>query len=183
MPKSSAKTLFTGRYLVLNERDDWEFVARHHPVAAIIAWTPNESLLLVEQYRKPIEKTTIEIPAGLIGDVEGTEQESMLEAAGRELEEETGWRAGHLEEGIAVPTSAGLSSEYVIFVWAENLTQVGPGGGDASEDITVHEVPKAEVDAWLDDKYRQGYGIDPKIYAALYWSQQRRSALLNPTQE
>jgi len=171
MPKSSAKTLYTGRYLVLNERDDWEFVARHHPVAAIIAWTPNDELLLVEQYRKPIEKTTIEIPAGLIGDVDGSEQESMLDAAGRELEEETGGRAGSLKQGMSVPTSAGLSSEYVIFVWAEALVQVGPGGGDASEDITVHQIPRAEIDVWLENRYHQGYAIDPKIYAALYWSQ------------
>ena len=171
MPKSSVKTLYTGRYLVLNERDDWEFVARHHPVAAIIAWTPNDELLLVEQYRKPIEQTTIEIPAGLIGDVVGTEQESMLDAAGRELEEETGWRATTLQQGMTVPTSAGLSSEYVIFVWAKDLVQVGPGGGDASEDITVHQVARTNIDAWLDDRYRQGYAIDPKIYAALYWSQ------------
>ena len=175
MPKSSAKTLYAGRYLVLNERDDWEFVARHHPVAAIIAWTPSDELLLVEQFRKPIEKKTIEIPAGLIGDVVGTEQESMLDAAGRELEEETGWRATTLREGMTVPTSAGLSSEYVIFVWAKDLVQVGPGGGDASEDITVHQVARTNIDAWLDDRYRQGYAIDPKIYAALYWSKTQHS--------
>lgn len=175
MPKSSVKTLYAGRYLVLNERDDWEFVARHHPVAAIIAWTPSDELLLVEQFRKPIEKRTIEIPAGLIGDVVGTEQESMLDAAGRELEEETGWRATTLREGMTVPTSAGLSSEYVIFVWAKDLVQVGPGGGDASEDITVHQVARTDIDAWLDDRYRQGYAIDPKIYAALYWSKTQHS--------
>ncbi|MDR9453836.1 MAG: hypothetical protein RI542_07880, partial [Wenzhouxiangella sp.] len=56
-------------------------------------------------------------------------------------------------------------------VWAKDLVQVGPGGGDASEDITVHQVARTNIDAWLDDRYRQGYAIDPKIYAALYWSQ------------
>jgi len=174
MAKSSVKTLYEGRYLVLSERDDWEFVARHHPVAAIIAWTPADQLVLVEQYRLPIEQSTIEIPAGLIGDVAGAKEESMLDAAGRELEEETGWRAGTLTPGMRVPTSAGLSSEYVIFVMAEDLVKVGPGGGDASEDIIVHEVPRTNVDEWLQEKYRQGYAIDPKIYAALYWSQQKR---------
>lgn len=174
MAKSSAKTLHQGRYLILKERADWEFVERHHPVAAIIAWTPSDELVLVEQYRKPIERATIEIPAGLIGDVAGTEDESLLVAAGRELEEETGWRANKLHQGIAVPTSAGMSSEWVTFVWAEELTKVGPGGGDASEDITVHEIPRTEIDAWLDDKYHQGHAIDPKIYAALYWSLARR---------
>lgn len=174
MPKSSVQTLYQGRYLVLKERDDWEFVARHHPVAAIIAWTPSDELVLVEQYRKPIERPTIEIPAGLIGDVEGTEEESMLEAAGRELEEETGWRAGQLSQGMDVPTSAGLSSEYVTFVWADELTKVGPGGGDATEEIIVHEVAKDHIDQWLNEKYQQGYAIDPKIFAALYWSQSRK---------
>lgn len=170
MPESSVKTLYEGRYLVLKERDDWEFVARHHPVAAIIAWTPDDALVLVEQYRKPIARSTIEIPAGLIGDVDGAEHESMLAAAGRELEEETGWRAGQLREGIQVPTSAGLSSEYVVFVWASALVKVGPGGGDATEDIIVHEVPRATIDEWLAARYQEGYAIDPKIYAALYWS-------------
>lgn len=175
MAKSSVRTLYQGRYLLLQERDDWEFVARHHPVAAIIAWTPANELLLVEQYRKPIAKKTIEIPAGLIGDVAGTEAESMLEAAGRELEEETGWRAGRLFEGISVPTSAGLSSEWVKFVWATELVQVGLGGGDASEDIIVHAVAKDQIDDWLAVKYRDGYAIDPKIYAALYWSQRKET--------
>jgi ADP-ribose pyrophosphatase len=170
MVKSSAQTRFEGRYLLLKERDGWEFVARHHPVAAIIAWTPSNELVLVEQYRKPIEKPTIEIPAGLIGDVEETAHETMSAAANRELEEETGWRAGHMEEGMMVPTSAGMSSEWVQFFWARDLVKVGLGGGDASENITVHEIHKDQIDAWLMDKYQQGYAIDPKIYAALYWS-------------
>ncbi len=173
MTKSSVQALYHGRYLILEERDGWEYVARHHPVAAIIAWTPDDQMVLVEQYRKPIERHTIEIPAGLIGDQADSADESMLEAAGRELEEETGWRANALQPGMAVPTSAGMSSEWVQFFWASGLTKVGPGGGDASEDITVHEVPRSEINAWLLEKYAQGYAIDPKIYAALYWSQQR----------
>ena len=170
MEKSSAQTRFEGRYLVLKERDGWEFVARHHPVAAIIAWTPSDKLVLVEQYRKPIERATIEIPAGLIGDVPETAHESVKEAANRELEEETGWRAGSMQEGITVPTSAGMSSEWVQFFFATDLVKVGRGGGDESEDITVHEIHKDEIDAWLSSKYQQGYALDPKIYTALYWS-------------
>lgn len=170
------RILFQGRYLALSERRGWEFVARHHLVVAMIAWTPEQELLLVEQYRIPIGCRTIELPAGLVGDEPEAHGEALLEAAARELIEETGWRAGRMRELISCPSSAGLSSEMVTFVLAEELEWVEPGGGDASEDIVVHRVPQAALDRWLSDRARAGLGIDPKIYAALYWSGRHAAA-------
>ena len=54
-------------------------------------------VLLVEQYRVPLGKRCLELPAGLVGDHDDAADEDVLVAAGRELEEETGWRAEHLE--------------------------------------------------------------------------------------
>lgn len=164
------RTIFEGRYLSLVERQGWEFVERRHGVAVVIAWTPEHELLLVEQYRIPVACRTIELPAGLVGDDPVRSNEALLDAAARELVEETGWRAGRLTELMTCPSSAGLSSEMVTFVLAEDLDWLEPGGGDDSEDIIVHRVPAAALPQWLNDRHRAGLGIDPKIYAALYWS-------------
>ena len=162
--------LHRGRYLTMKARNGWEYVARQHQVAVIIAWTPEDELLLVEQYREPLGRRVIELPAGLVGDEPDCKNEDFLDAAARELEEETGWRAGELSEIMVCPTSAGMSDETVMFVRAEDLVQVGRGGGDDSEDIVVHRVRRSVVDRWLEEHRAHGLGIDPKIYAAVYWS-------------
>jgi ADP-ribose pyrophosphatase len=169
----TSSLLYKGRYLTLKSRDGWEYVAREHDVACIIAWTPARELLLVEQYRIPVAARTIELPAGLVGDQADQSGEAIEDAARRELEEETGWRAGHLEPIMRCPTSAGMSDESVMFFFAEDLVQTGPGGGDSSEDILVHRVGHAGIDEWLAQRNREGYALDPKIFAALHWSRNR----------
>jgi ADP-ribose pyrophosphatase len=168
--KTTCETLYEGRYLSLQLRDGWEYVSRRHQVAVLIAWTPEEELLLVEQFRVPLGRRVIELPAGLVGDEQGLENEELLDAAARELEEETGWRAGTLTEIMRCPTSAGMSDESVMFVLAEDMIKVGKGGGDDTEDIVVHRVRKTIIDEWLAERQAHGLGIDPKIYTALYWS-------------
>ncbi|MBL37015.1 MAG: DNA mismatch repair protein MutT [Xanthomonadales bacterium] len=164
------KTHYKGRYLSLVERDDWEFATRTNPVVAVlVAWLPDHRLVLVEQYRKPIERMTIELPAGLVGEQRDQADESVLAAAHRELVEETGYSAGKITEIMRCPTSAGMTDEIAVFLAAGELERTGPGGGDDSEDITVHTIEHARIDAWLRDQYRQGKAIDPKIYTALYW--------------
>lgn len=161
--------LYRGQYLDLKRRDQWEFAARTHPrVAVLIAWTAEDELLLVEQYRIPITARAIELPAGLIGD--GDHTESGEDAAARELEEETGYRPGSVRLVMRCPTSAGMSDELALFYLADDLIRVGPGGGDDTEDITVHRVPRARIDGWLEEQYRAGKAVDPKIYTALYWT-------------
>jgi len=162
--------LYSGHYLSLGRKHGWEYVIRQHRVVVIIAWTPADELLLVEQLRIPVDRRTIELPAGLVGDEIGQEEESLLDAAGRELEEETGWRAGTLRALMRCPTSAGLSDEQVTFIRASDLVRTGDGGGDDSEDIVVHRIRRERIDAWLTEQHRAGQAIDPKIYTALYWS-------------
>lgn len=168
-----ATLLHEGRYLTLQSRDGWEFVHRRHAVAVIVAWTPDDELLLVEQFRIPVARRTIELPAGLVGDDQAYGDEDIFDAAARELEEETGWRAGQLDEIMTCPTSAGLTDETVLIVRATELRQVGRGGGDDSEDIVVHRIRRSVVDAWLRERSANGLAIDPKIFAALYWSLKR----------
>ena len=161
---------YKGRFLSLLERDDWEFTSRSNAsgVVVLVAVTPDDELVLVEQFRKPVAAHVIELPAGLAGDLADPD-ESMLDAAARELEEETGFIAAQMEILMDCPSSAGMSDEIVSFVLAKGLTRVGPGGGDASEDIEVHVVPLAGIDDWLLGKQAASKPLDPKIYAALYW--------------
>ena len=94
--------------------------------------------------------------------------ETPLEAMYRELEEETGWTADHAEVLMIGPTSSGASSEKIAFVRATGLRRIGDGGGDDSEDITVHEIPRAQAAAWLVQKMGEGYELDAKLWAGLW---------------
>ena len=161
------QTHYKGRYLSLVERDGWEYATRAHPVVAVlVAWLVDRRLLLVEQFRKPVENTVIELPAGLVGD-EG--EESVFEAGHRELVEETGYAATSLTEIMRCPTSAGMTDETAVFLAASGLERVGAGGGDASEAITVHAVARDEIDTWLRTQLDRGKAVDSKVFTALYW--------------
>jgi ADP-ribose pyrophosphatase len=169
--------LYKGRYLSLVERDMWEFASRSNArcVVALVAVTDNREIVLVEQYRKPVDAYVIEIPAGLVGD-HSDPDEPVLEAAARELEEETGFSAAKLEVFMECPSSAGMSDEIISFVRATGLERVGPGGGDASENIVVHLISLADADDWLANQQATGKSLDPKVYAALYWLHQENTA-------
>ena len=163
------RIVYEGRYQRMVVRGIWEYSERTHAgglAAIIIAVTPEDRVLFVEQFRVPLQARTIEMPAGLVGDVDAGE--SIEQSAIRELEEETGWTADHAEVLMVGPTSSGASSEKIAFVRATGLSRVGAGGGDASEDITVHEVPRASAAAWLAGKLGQGYELDAKLWAGLW---------------
>lgn len=172
MPESkpSDGVLGRGRFLTLRRRGSWEFVERPNvaEVAVLFAVTEDGKAVLVEQYREPVQSRTIEWPAGLVGDEEGRDGEDLLQGANRELEEETGFRAGELRIVETGPSSAGLSSEIITFIRASKLEKVGEGGGVAGENIQVHLIALAEVDAWLRSCIQEGCLIDPKVYAGLF---------------
>jgi ADP-ribose pyrophosphatase len=159
-----------GKYIQLLCRDGWEYVERKRisGIVAIVPVTRDGRLVLVEQYRAPVAGHVIELPAGLAGDVAGTENERLEEAARRELLEETGYRAGRLTRLFHGPASAGITNEELTFFLARNVVRVSDGGGDESEQITVHTVPLGRVPAWLRRQERAGKLIDVKVYAGLY---------------
>ncbi len=165
---SEPSVLASGRFLQLLRADGWEYVERIRSRGAVlvVAVTDDGKLLLTEQFRIPVRARVIDLPAGLVGDEDGNE--SLFEAARRELEEETGYSAEKFETLAAGPSSAGLASEMVTFVRAGRLTRIGPGGGVGHEAITVHEVPLADLDGWLAEQRNRGCLIDVKLFAGLY---------------
>ena len=161
--------LYDGQWLRMLKRGTWEYVERTNGdgmAVIVIAVTPDDNVLFVEQYRVPLGAPTIEMPAGLVGDDHDTD--TLEAAARRELIEETGWAADRVDVLLVGPTSAGMSSERIAFVRARGLTRVGTGGGAGSENITVHEVPRAHAPAWLMQKQREGYELDLKLWAGLW---------------
>lgn len=164
-------TLYQGRFLTLLRSGTWEYCTRGNAraVVAVVALTDNDTLLLTEQFRPPLNATVIELPAGLVGDDEGFEHESLESAARRELEEECGYVAEQFRELTHGPTSGGLTDEVVHIFQATSLTRTGDGGGVEGEDITVHDVPLAQLDAFLAARNQEGMLIDPKVYAGLYF--------------
>jgi ADP-ribose pyrophosphatase len=168
------EVLARGRFIQLVREDGWEFADRPAVtgIVTVVAVTDDGKLVLTEQYRRPIRRRVIELPAGLAGDVPGAATEEPAAAAARELEEGTGYRAERLEYLTAGPPSAGLSTEVVTFFRATGLRKVGPGGGDEHEEIEVHEVPLASAAAWLQEQAGRGRLIDPKVYAGLYFAVQ-----------
>jgi ADP-ribose pyrophosphatase len=171
MTDSTVKsTLGEGRYLRLVVRDGWEYVERSVELGlvCILALTPDDEIVLVEQYRPPIGKRVIELPAGLVGDSAESRGEPLLRGAQRELEEETGYRASEWRVLIEGPPSAGISTEVLTVFVALGLERVGPGGGDEHETITVWVVPRAELVPWLESRRSQGASIDLKIFSALW---------------
>jgi ADP-ribose pyrophosphatase len=159
--------LYGGEFLRLMRRGHWDYVERTNSwaVAIIVAVTPGDKLLLVEQFRLPVNRSVIELPAGLVGDAGA--DEPLVEAARRELLEETGYAAAQIEILASGPVTAGLSNEVSYFCAARGLVREGPGGGDDSEDIRVHEVLLADLPAWL-ARAGKNAAIDPKIYAGLW---------------
>jgi ADP-ribose pyrophosphatase len=170
----NVKTHYSGRFLGLKERDRWEYAFRTNAsgVVVLVPVTDAGELVLVEQYRIPVNSRVMELPAGLVGD-NGDSQEAFKTAAQRELIEETGYRAASLEELLTSPSTPGMADEMITIYFASGLERVGPGGGDGNEDITVHHVPLESAVEWLQARQAGGVLLDPKIYAGLFWAGMR----------
>lgn len=160
------ETAWAGKFVLAKRRGRWEYASRARGIrAAVILALDAGDVILVEQYRVPLGKFCLELPAGLIGDE--TEGEGALESARRELEEETGFRAAQWEDLGEFWSSPGMITESFTLLKATGLTQVGDGGGTEHEQIVVHRVPLHRIAETIAQHRAQGHAIDAKLLMLL----------------
>ncbi|WP_086349123.1 NUDIX hydrolase [Candidatus Enterococcus clewellii] len=136
-----------------------------HPGAvAIIPITEDNRLVMVKQFRKPLEKVTLEIPAGKI---DPGEQDVPIETARRELEEETGYQAQTLEPVTSMYVSPGFANELLHVFYGEKLTKVeNPLPQDEDEVLELYELTLEEAK----QEIKNGLICDAKtVFAVQYW--------------
>ena len=163
------EVMWQGRYIVARKKGRWEYVTRPRNIraAVILAIDDEGHVILVEQFRVPLGRTCIELPAGLIGDHDDTEGEDPVAAAARELEEETGYHAERLEVIGEFHSSPGMLGESFTLLRAHGLTRVGEGGGVDGENITVHRVPLNGIAEAIASFRAQGHAIDVRLLTLL----------------
>jgi len=169
--RDAARTEFcSGRFIKIMQTGRWEYAQRTNAsaVIAIVATTPNNEVVFIEQFREPTGKRCVELPAGLVGDTPGKGHEELTEAVRRELIEETGFTADRVSFVATSSSSAGLTDEVVYVYRAEGLRQVTDGGGVDGELIQTHLVPHDRVDAWLAKRRDEGLDIAMSLYGSLW---------------
>ncbi|MBL0767223.1 NUDIX hydrolase [Sphingopyxis sp. DHUNG17] len=165
-PGTPVEARWEGRFITVRQQGNWEYVARARGIHAAVILAIDDAddgrhVLLVEQYRVPLGRYCLELPAGLVGD--DTAGEAPETAAARELEEETGYRAAEWQTVGEFYSSPGMVSESFTLLVARGLTRVGEGGGVDSEDIIVHRVPLSGIADFVAAKRAEGCGIDVRV--------------------
>jgi ADP-ribose pyrophosphatase len=141
-------------------------ILRHPGAAAVVPFMDDERILLLHQYRHAPGGTIWEVPAGKLDPGEDPEA-----CAARELEEETGYRAGRIERTGVILTSPGFTDERIHLFCAYDL-QPGTLQHEHAEHIEIHEVRFSEAL----DMIERGEIIDAKSIVALYHVVRRRDS-------
>ena len=166
MSDEPEQIVWQGKFIAAKTRGKWEYVSRTRGVhAAVILAIDDGCVILVEQFRVPLGRKCIELPAGLVGDHD--EGEACEIAAARELEEETGYRAGCIEVLGEFWSSPGMVSESFTLLRASELEKVSDGGGVDGEDIAVHRVPLDGIAGFVEERRQKGDAIDVKLLTLL----------------
>ncbi len=178
-----SRVLHRGRYLTFridtieradgtrSERD----IAGHPGAVAVVAIDAEDRILLVRQWRTPAERVLLEIPAGTL-DVDpdtGVIEDPEL-ASRRELEEETGYRAGTWRKLAAFWTAPGFASELMHLYLATDLSAAHPDerlGPDEDEHLRLDRRPFADAVAAVE----RGEISDAKSIVGLLWVDRLRS--------
>jgi ADP-ribose pyrophosphatase len=156
------EVLCEGKFVRLLKRGKWEYASRQGGINAVVIIAEHEGkVILVDQPRVGPDCRCVELPAGLVGDVDPN---ATVEATAiKELEEETGFTAERVERLGDFYASPGMLSESFTLVRAHGVRRIGEGGGDEHEDINVHLVPRADIPNFLEQKRAEGFGIDVKL--------------------
>lgn len=144
---------------------EWEFFERVNckGIVVIVPVTDEKEVLLIRQFRPPVNRYVIELPAGLMIEREDT----LKEAAMRELLEETGYTAGNMVYLTEGSLSSGASGEVLTAFLATGLVFRGMGKQNETEDIEVFKIPISEIYQHLSDFRSKGNLIDLKIFGLL----------------
>ena len=135
----------------------WDFI-KHKGAAAVVPVTDEGKILMVRQYRNALERYTLEIPAGALDE----EDEPGIVCAGRELEEETGYRSEELDWLITLRTTVAFCNEKIEVFVARNLI---PSKQNLDEDEFIDL--KAYTIEELKEKIFSGEIEDAKTVSAL----------------
>ena len=156
------EVMWEGKFVRAVKRGKWEYAGRTKGIRAVVILAEYEGkVILIDQPRVPLGVRCVELPAGLVGDVD---PDATVEAtAVKELEEETGFTAERIDLLGEYYSSPGMLSESFTLVRAHGLRRIGEGGGDDSEDINVHLVARANVRNFIEQKRAEGFGIDVKL--------------------
>lgn len=137
-------------------------------IVAIVPVTDKDEIILVRQYRPPVNAYVIELPAGL-NDRGGT----LEDAAHRELLEETGYTAKEVIFLAEGPLSSGASNEIITAFIAKGLEFKGIGERDETEDIEVLNVPFGRLYERLQELGKKGDYIDLKVFGLVELAKKR----------
>lgn len=160
--RASAEVMWQGKYLRAMKAGRWEYASRTNDVRAVVILAEHEGrIILVEQERIPIGARCIELPAGLVGDEDP--DATIEQTAIKELEEETGFTAAHIERLGDFHSSPGMVAESFTLVRATGLTRIGEGGGNEHENIRVHLVERSRIAEFIAERRRDGAAVDAKL--------------------
>jgi ADP-ribose pyrophosphatase len=151
----------TGRRRYPNGQEHEVEIVRHAPSVVLIPVEDDGRVVIVKQYRAPLDRETWEFPAGRVNDGESAEA-----AARRECEEEIGFVPHRLEKLQALYPAPGFCDEELIFFRASDLRLPAPDSPhkpDEDEDITTRSLPIADARAMLE----RGEIVDLKTAYAL----------------
>jgi ADP-ribose pyrophosphatase len=158
--------MWEGKFIRALRRGKWEYASRARDIGAVVILAEYEGkLILVDQPRAGPNCRCVELPAGLVGDVDPN---ATIEATAiKELEEETGFTGDRVERLGDFYSSPGMLAEAFTLVRVHGVRRIGEGGGDDNEDINVHLVARADVPNFLEQKRAEGFGMDVKLLLLL----------------
>jgi ADP-ribose pyrophosphatase len=161
-----AELMWEGKFIRALRRGKWEYASRARDIRAVVILAEHDGkLILVDQPRVGPDCRCVELPAGLVGDID---PDATIEATAiKELEEETGFTAERVERLGDFYSSPGMLAEAFTLVRVHGVRRIGEGGGDDNEDINVHLVARADIPNFLEQKRAEGFGMDVKLLLLL----------------